>query len=486
MSCQCPGPVRPAAGNLVRLRLAGDTQLLFAVTAVEGSTVGGTSPLWLSSAPLGARLSGTTAIDGTDVAVTVADAGPGQVTTDAAVPIAQAPAAGSLVRLDLTSGPVLLFVTAARTDPALTSTKLEGWLYRPTAAPPVPPAVAAAEILTFQVSARSGPDRLDVADGLGFAPGHARHAGLLPTDEELYASLPSADDPRPRAVPDLWSEVTSPRFPLAGPRGRMLYPIGMDALDAPPFVPSRSDPRPRLTRDGLSVFGPALFLDPTGRHRHGGTHGDRELHPRRRADPRPLTGIHALLGVDEVTITAVPDAVHVGWLPVPPPPVPQPPAHEPYIQSAECAPPTGSPFEGCLTATLSPPSGLTAAADPLGNIQVGWDPVAEPAASYVLEESADPLSWSAAHEIYRDTGTGWWCSGGRQARIPTASGRRTAARPATGRTASASRSSKASRGCWAPTPASWSQSSRRCCGCARRVATCSPRWRRPVTTAMPT
>ena len=407
VSCQCPGPVRPTAGNLVRLRLAGDTQLLFAVTAVEGPTVGGTGPLWLSTAPLGAMLSGTAAIGGTDVAVTMADAGPGQVTADAVVPISQAPAAGSLVRVDFISGPALLFVTAARADPALTSTKLEGWLYRSAAAPSAPPVVATAEILTFQVSARSGSDRFDVIGGLGFAPGHARHAGLLPTDEELYASLPSADDPRPRAVPDLWAEATSPRFPLAGPRGRMLYPIGMDALDAPPFVPPRSDPRPRLTRDGLSVFGPALFLDPkladTGTAALMATASYiRDAAP----DQRPLTGIHALLGIDEVTITAVPDAVHAGWLPVSPPPPPQPPPHKTYRQPAECAPPAGSPFEGCLTATISPPSNLTAAADPLGNIQVTWDPVAAPAVSYVLEESADPLSWSAAREIYRDTGTG--------------------------------------------------------------------------------
>ncbi len=404
VNCQCSGPVRPTAGDLVRLTLAEDTQLLFAVAAVEGSSVGGTGPLWLSTAPLGASQSGTMPIGGTDVAVTVAEAGPGRVSVKAAVPVGQAPATGSLVRLNLTSGPALLFVAAASTDPALTV--LEGWLYRPTAAPATPPAVVAAEILTFQISARSGTDRLDVVRGLGFAPGHARHAGLLPADEELYASLPTSDDPRPRAVPDLWAEVTSPRFPLAGPRGLMLYPIGMDALDDPPFVPARRDSRPRLTRDGLSSFGPALFLDrelaDTGTAALAATASYiRDAAP----DPRPLTGIHALLGIDEVTITAVPDAVHAGWLPVPPTPAPQPPPHQPYIQVVECPPPAGSPFEGCLTETLSPPAHLTATADPLGNIQVRWDPVAAPAASYVLEETADPLSWSAAREIYQATDT---------------------------------------------------------------------------------
>ena len=410
VSCQCGGPARPAVGDLIRLSLTGGMQLLFAASAVEGSAVGGTGPVWLSTAPLGAGLlHGTTPIGGTDVAVTAADAGPGRVIADAAVPIAQAPATGSLVRLDLTTGPVLLFVTAARADPAdpaLTRTVLEGRLYRPTDAPTGPCTVAAAEILSFQISARSGTGRLDIVRGLGFTPGHARHAGLLPTDEELYASLPSAEDPRPSAVPDLWAEVTSPRFPLAGPRGRMLYPIGMDALDTPPFVPARHDSRSRLTRDGLSEFGPALFLDRdlagTGTAALAATASYiRDAAP----DLRPLTGIHALLGIDEVTLTAVPDAVHPGWRPVPPLPAPQPPRHEPYIQPIECPPPDGSPFGDCRTAALSPPARLAVTADPLGNVRIQWDPVAAPAARYVLQESANPLSWSAAGEIYRGTGT---------------------------------------------------------------------------------
>lgn len=413
--CQSAGPARPAVGDLMRLSFAGDTQLLFAVAAVDRSSISGTDPLWLisgtdplwlSTGPLGATLSGTTAIGGADVTVTVADAGPGRVKADAAVPIAQAPAAGTLVRLDLPPGPAVLYITAARTDPALTGTVLEGSLYRPMTAPS-PGAVSAAEILTFQISARTGASRLDFVRDLRFAPGHARHAGLLPTDEKLYASLPTADDPRPRVLPDLWADVTSPRFPLAGPEGRMLYPIGMDALDQPPFVPANPDPRPRLVRDGLSAFGAGLFLDRDLADAGTTTLAATASYVRDGApDPRPLTGIHALLGVDEVTLVAVPDAMHAGWQqPGSVQPAPQPPPHEPYAQPVECPPPAGSPFEGCRTATLQPPANLTATADPLGNIQVRWDPVAAPPAGYVLEETADPLSWSAAQEIYRDTGT---------------------------------------------------------------------------------
>jgi hypothetical protein len=414
VSCQVSGPGRPATGDLLRVTFAEDMQLLFAVGTVDGNSVSGVNPLCLSTAPIGATVSGTVQIGGEDVPVTVADdsgaaagAASGRVIADIALPAPQAPPDGSLVRLDLTTGPGLLFVTEARADAALAHTTLEGFLYRPAEAPAQLPAVSRAEVLTFQISVWSSTDRADVLSNLGFAPGHPRHAGLLPTDEELYGSLLAAQDPQSQPVSGVWAEVMNPRFPLAGPGPRMLYPIGMDALDQPPLVSPSPDSRPRLVRDGLSAFGPELFLDSA--LAGAGTEtllADASYVRDAAPDPRPLTGIHSLLDVDEVTLIAVPDALHPGWTPATAPPAPQPPPHETYTQPAECPPGPGSPFEKCLVAAVLPaPANVAATADPLGNIVVQWDPAAGATVRYVLEETVGTLGWSAAQEIYQGADT---------------------------------------------------------------------------------
>ena len=76
--------------------------------------------------------------------------------------------------------------------------------------------------------------------------------------------------------------------------------------------------------------------------------------------PRRLIGIHALLGLDEATLVAVPDVVHRGW------------------SAEQVVPP----------ASLEAPK-LRATADASGAWQLDWNTV-DPEARYVLEQSETP------------------------------------------------------------------------------------------------
>ncbi len=165
------------------------------------------------------------------------------------------------------------------------------------------------------------------------ASGSRRFWGDLPTDAALFGRLadpgPAPDTPaserltgaRARTVVprELWDDAHRPRFPLAGPgdAGRHHVPLGM-ALVADR---SRSgsalgptDPRSRLARDGLDRFGAWLFLDDRLATASVRTLPQKAFTIRHvAATPRPLRGLHRLLDLDDVTLVAVPDAVHPGW-----------------------------------------------------------------------------------------------------------------------------------------------------------------------------
>ena len=86
------------------------------------------------------------------------------------------------------------------------------------------------------------------------------------------------------------------------------------------------------------------------------------------SDPIQLTGIHALIGVDEVAMISVPDAAHLGWTstvpaqapPPPPPAAPAPappPAGGPGFRS--CAPPPPAPVVSRIVPATGPGTGGT-------------------------------------------------------------------------------------------------------------------------------
>jgi hypothetical protein len=452
-------PVRP--GDLVRARFPEDAlELLFVVAAVapasssppaagEVVAVTGDEPLWLAASALGTSpptgpVTATAWVEGAagPVAATVEDqdaGGPGAaivadrdagapVRAELRLPVAAAPAAGTLVRLDpqrADLGPALLLVEQARagdppTAPAGPSSILTGRLYRPSAAPPPgapPDTPAVAHLLALELRARLGEGRLLTLGPLGFSPGHPGHAGALPTDERLYGELLAVDEPVPRPREPLTEAAASPRFPLAGLDARTLYPIGLDTVGGRVFTRARRDPRPALARDGLGRLEADLFLDPDLAAAGTATAMETAEFLRHRSDDaRDLVGIHALLGVEEVSLVAVPDAVHRPWSQVPPAPVPFPPAPEPAPEPDDCGPADRSAagFEDCLAdpmpvprwqlPTPAPGEPLHARADRLGNLRLAWDPVAG-AGVYAVEAAAHPWSWDGAQEVHQGAQT---------------------------------------------------------------------------------
>jgi hypothetical protein len=330
-----------AAGDLIRVTYPGTgTQLMFTAT--------GTDALWLSPwSPAAATPATAVLPDGTAVRATIdpdEDGTSARVALDSEV----VPPAGALVRLDVADGPLLLPVRRVHEG------DLIGRPVRPSRTPPdpAPTAPAWAEVLTVELTARVGHDRLCTLGPLAFHPDHPRYAGALPSDEELYATVPGPDDPAGPPWPPLWPEVAYPRFPLAGIDGRpMLYPIGMETSEAMPPAGTRV---PALERDGLRAYAPGMFLDPALTDAGTATLLETADFVRyRSARPRALVGIHALLRIDEVTIVAVPDAVHQAWEPAAPEPIPDPPPHQPFAAPAECDRP--GPFRDCAVRSLPAP-----------------------------------------------------------------------------------------------------------------------------------
>ena len=144
---------------------------------------------------------------------------------------------------------------------------------------------------------------------------------------QLYALRESPHGPEPASCGD----AASPRFPLAGDFERTTGPSIPRSVSARPRRSSLDAPGSPLDRDGLSQFGDALFLDHALRGtRDRGARRRGRLHPVAARDSERLTGIHALLDLEEVTIVAVPDAVQRRWAPAPAEYVPPaPPSNEP-------------------------------------------------------------------------------------------------------------------------------------------------------------
>ena len=248
-----------------------------------------------------------------------------------------------------------------------------------------------------------------VLTGVGFVPGHPGYLGDLPTDEAYFTPR----EPLRGPAPAIWAAAGSPRFPLAaepaGATSTYYYPVAVDVVPET-FLSAVTTGRPARIRDGLAAFDPAVFLDEGMREAGVDTVLATAEYLRWQAPrTRRLTGIHALLDLEEVTVLAVPDAVQRPWLAEPTPPEPTaPPSPSETPQPDGCRRP---PFADCDPPSLGPAPVLTATTGAAA-IEAAWSgsPGAEAvrlswsrnadAANYRLQLTTDPRSWDGARDIY--------------------------------------------------------------------------------------
>jgi hypothetical protein len=243
---------------------------------------------------------------------------------DLAIPAAEAPAAGALLRVEgenlwITVEEIGITANAGLPGAAeVVRIKGRGLWWLPDA-----PGLNAleedgkiapeGERLSFELWARKGSDYALTLGDLAFGASHPRYFGGLPTDAEAYATDRTAPVNQP--AEELWQPVGEIRFPLAAVEGEgvVYIPFGMGFLPER-FLPAVKLPGTSLERDGLAEFDASLFLDPELKEASLNDLLSRADFIRYLSEqPRRLRGIHAALALEEVTIVSVPDAVHRGW-----------------------------------------------------------------------------------------------------------------------------------------------------------------------------
>jgi hypothetical protein len=294
----------------------------------------------------------------------VVDVAATTLTIDSAEPIG----AGAMLRFSPGYGMTCL-VVAAQVEPVgrispLARRRVRVTLDPATAidpawpSPPSPPEAAAvlaaitpqtpAELLTLGLAVRDADAAVWTLTGLGFAPGHPRWVGDLPTDEQLHTPR----EPHEGPAPGMWDiAAAAPRFPLAGGEAapEILYPVDLRPV-VKAYAPAEPVTADALVRDGLRTFSASLFVDADL-----AIYGPEALTAASEAirwtgpAPRRLRGMHALLEHDEVTIVATPDAGHRAWREVAAP-APAPPelASPPAPAPERCTPPRDPVWRDCV------------------------------------------------------------------------------------------------------------------------------------------
>lgn len=228
---------------------------------------------------------------------------------------ADAPAPGSVIRLDTIGGTAWLTVEelAFNAGP-FASAFVTGRAFTQIGLPADVSSLVSCECLTFELSVRKQEDYSITLSDLGFLPGHDRFWGKLPTDIEVYRDQYLTKPENPATL--LWRQVGDFfRFPLAGDGSsdQFFFPLAMPALPDS-FLGPVTLTAGGLERDGLASFDSTLFLDPDLIEPQTETlQAEADYLRYTGPQPRALTGIHAVMALEEPTIVAVPDAVHRGW-----------------------------------------------------------------------------------------------------------------------------------------------------------------------------
>jgi hypothetical protein len=334
---------------------------------------------------------------------------------------ADAPAAGSFVRVVLGAEELWLRVREARVErtggAAAEQVRLRGRCLRyvraglslaeQTALLGSAPRV---ERIRTELWARAGSAPATRLPDLGLGSPHPRFLGALPSAEDRHTAhggealtpdfvLARARDER---YVELWQAAADAAFPLAGEAGmrRGSEPAFFLPLDLAFTPESYLGPVPsalsRDLRDGLEAFGAGLFVDPALADTSLDTLLGEADHRRYQSPaPRALTGIHAALAIEEVSLIAVPDSVHRAW---------RRPLVEAPAEPAEPAPQSPAAMDGtfrdCRVPRSAPVFVTPVAVDPAGTFTLSWTGPLEPGERYVVEESPRPeLTPSTA--IYR-------------------------------------------------------------------------------------
>ncbi len=237
------------------------------------------------------------------------------------------------------------------------------------------------DVVTLQLWVRDVSGKVTTISNLGLSPLHPRYIGYLPTDSQLYSQTATPSTP---PWSELLDDVDHPRFALASPdftNGSisneislpLFIPLGVPGLvDQDFYQPAAPQSGTALQRDGLALQNGQLmsdlFLDPDLADSTVDTlltaafHKQYQLQRVGDSIPgEPLLKMHSLLPVEEISILALPDAMHPGW---------------------QLAPaPSGNILAG--------PDLVSVSISSEGQLIASWTMVSG-ATSYLLQQSGDP------------------------------------------------------------------------------------------------
>lgn len=427
------GEVRP--GDLLRLSYPGGLTAMVAVGAV--TPAGAPEPpargverlrargvaLWLApagAADLEGAATATCFLDPAGVRAPVLATGlEGEglaLTLGLALP--DAPAPGSLIRVETPGGPLWVVVAEALAvelvvgegAPPVAAVRVTGqgvrWIERPGAPPAATPLC---ELLSLELATRAGEaDPLRLAS-LGMVAGAERWWGALPSDSELFG--PDETPARERHAA-LWRAAASPRFPLAGPGPEVAFTFPLAPGQLPvDLLRIRTPTEPPLRRDGLASFGPWLFLDAAFDQTLTADLLARADYLRYLAPtPRRLRGVHAALAVEEATLLAAPDVTARPWgrrrvRPVAPAETPDPILRPAWWGHPACAAgdeplaePVWEHFLDAAVAIVAAPTLSADTPDAGGSFTLRWSAPGA-GARFILDEATRP-GYEDARTVY--------------------------------------------------------------------------------------